>query len=153
MKRAFRNFASLQSTKYYACAFETSLFQQRQLSIVDCANTASAQLQYVQSQRLELPSSTASSLSSENMHTLSRSLRGAVACASSCTRRHLHQSAAGRAKVLVKLYDDPADPNSASGQTRYPPPRVRDSIPLVQRYPDGQSVPSPRYAAEKLYAT
>lgn len=39
------------------------------------------------------------------------------------------------AKVLAVLYPDP--------RTGYPPPRVRDAIPLVTEYPNGQTVPSP----------
>jgi len=39
------------------------------------------------------------------------------------------------AKVLAVLYDDP---------TRgYPPPLVRDGLPHLERYPDGQTLPSP----------
>src|ERR687897_585707 len=39
------------------------------------------------------------------------------------------------ATVLCVLYDDPV-----SG---YPPPYARDSIPTIERYPDGQTTPSP----------
>src|ERR687898_1184418 len=39
------------------------------------------------------------------------------------------------ATVLCVLYDDPV-----SG---YPPPYARDSIPTIERYPDGQSTPTP----------
>jgi formate dehydrogenase len=39
------------------------------------------------------------------------------------------------AKVLCVLYDDPVD--------GYPPAYARDGIPRVDRYPDGQTVPSP----------
>src|SRR5438874_5809397 len=39
------------------------------------------------------------------------------------------------AKVLCVLYDDPVD--------GYPPAYARDEIPKLERYPDGQSVPSP----------
>jgi len=39
------------------------------------------------------------------------------------------------AKVLCVLYDDPTE--------GYPPPRVRDGLPTLQRYPDGQTLPTP----------
>ena len=39
------------------------------------------------------------------------------------------------AKVLCVLYDDPVD--------GYPPSNARDSIPRVDHYPGGQTVPSP----------
>jgi formate dehydrogenase len=39
------------------------------------------------------------------------------------------------AKVLCVLYDDPID--------GYPPKYARDSIPQIDRYPDGQSTPTP----------
>lgn len=39
------------------------------------------------------------------------------------------------AKVLCVLYDDPAD--------GYPAPRVRDGLPTLERYPDGQTLPTP----------
>jgi formate dehydrogenase len=40
------------------------------------------------------------------------------------------------ATVLCVLYDDPVD--------GYPPRYARDSIPVIERYPDGQSTPTPR---------
>lgn len=40
------------------------------------------------------------------------------------------------AKVLCVLYDDPID--------GYPPKYARDEIPRIDRYPDGQSTPTPR---------
>ena len=40
------------------------------------------------------------------------------------------------AKVLCVLYDDPID--------GYPPTYARDDIPLIERYPDGQSTPTPQ---------
>jgi formate dehydrogenase len=40
------------------------------------------------------------------------------------------------AKVLCVLYDDPID--------GYPPKYARDGIPLIERYPDGQSTPTPQ---------
>ena len=39
------------------------------------------------------------------------------------------------AKVLCVLYDDPVD--------GYPPSYPRDDIPKLERYPDGQTVPTP----------
>ena len=39
------------------------------------------------------------------------------------------------ANVLCVLYDDPAQ--------GYPPPYARDGIPTIERYPDGQSTPTP----------
>jgi len=39
------------------------------------------------------------------------------------------------AKVLCVLYDDPVD--------GYPPAYARDDIPRIERYPDGQSTPTP----------
>ena len=39
------------------------------------------------------------------------------------------------AKVLCVLYDDPVD--------GYPPPYARDDIPRIERYPDGQTSPTP----------
>src|SRR5580704_15670902 len=41
----------------------------------------------------------------------------------------------GVANILCVTYDDPAD--------GYPVDNARDSIPRVQLYPDGQTVPSP----------
>lgn len=41
------------------------------------------------------------------------------------------------AKVLCVLYDDPID--------GYPPQYARDTIPTVERYPGGQTVPSPSH--------
>ena len=39
------------------------------------------------------------------------------------------------AKVLCVLYDDPVD--------GYPPAYARDDIPVIERYPDGQTTPTP----------
>ena len=39
------------------------------------------------------------------------------------------------AKILCVLYDDPVD--------GYPPSYARDDIPAIERYPDGQSTPTP----------
>jgi formate dehydrogenase len=41
------------------------------------------------------------------------------------------------AKVLCVLYDDPV--------TGYPPPYARETIPNVERYPGGQTAPSPEH--------
>ena len=40
------------------------------------------------------------------------------------------------AKVLCVLYDDPVD--------GYPPAYARHDIPKIERYPGGQTVPSPK---------
>jgi formate dehydrogenase len=40
------------------------------------------------------------------------------------------------AKVLCVLYDDPVD--------GYPPEYARDGVPTIERYPDGQTTPTPR---------
>ena len=39
------------------------------------------------------------------------------------------------AKILIVLYPDPV--------TGYPPEYARDSIPFIESYPDGSTVPSP----------
>lgn len=39
------------------------------------------------------------------------------------------------ATVLCVLYDDPVD--------GYPPAYARDEIPAIERYPDGQTTPTP----------
>jgi formate dehydrogenase len=39
------------------------------------------------------------------------------------------------AKIVCVLYDDPVD--------GYPPPPVRDGLPTIERYPNGQTTPSP----------
>jgi len=49
--------------------------------------------------------------------------------------RSLHVGAAARGKVVCVLYDDPV--------TGYPPKYVRDDIPQVTCYPDGQTAPTP----------
>ncbi len=40
-------------------------------------------------------------------------------------------------KILLVLYDDPV--------TGYPPKYARDSIPKLERYPDGQTLPTPKH--------
>src|SRR6202044_1666792 len=40
------------------------------------------------------------------------------------------------AKIICVLYDDPVD--------GYPPNYARDDIPKLERYPGGQTLPSPR---------
>jgi formate dehydrogenase len=39
------------------------------------------------------------------------------------------------AKIVCVLYDDPVD--------GYPPPPVRDDLPIIEHYPNGQTTPSP----------
>ncbi len=39
------------------------------------------------------------------------------------------------AKIVCVLYDDPVD--------GYPPPPVRDDLPVIEHYPNGQTTPSP----------
>lgn len=39
------------------------------------------------------------------------------------------------AKIVIVLYPDPVD--------GFPPPYARDSIPVIERYPDGQATPAP----------
>jgi len=51
------------------------------------------------------------------------------------SRRLLSTSPAARAKVVCALYDDPV--------TGYPDKPIRDSIPELTVYPDGQTVPNP----------
>jgi len=52
-----------------------------------------------------------------------------------CHPRSLHSSAVNRAKVVCVLYDDPV--------TGYPPQYVRDDIPVIKGYNDGQTAPTP----------
>ena len=40
------------------------------------------------------------------------------------------------AKILCVLYDDPVD--------GYPPRYARDDLPKIERYPDGQTLPTPK---------
>jgi len=61
-------------------------------------------------------------------HTVRRTAAPAV-------RRSLHTTAAKQAKVVVALYPDP--------ETGYPPKYARDSIPKIEKYPDGQTAPTP----------
>jgi len=49
--------------------------------------------------------------------------------------RGLRTSAAARDKVLLVLYPDPV--------TGYPPKYVRDDVPTITKYPDGQLAPTP----------
>jgi len=51
------------------------------------------------------------------------------------TARALHTSAAARGKVVCVLYDDPV--------TGYPPKYLRDDVPFIKGYPDGQTTPTP----------
>merc|ERR1719345_492807 len=48
-------------------------------------------------------------------------------------QRSFRTSAKNNAKILCALYDDPV--------TGYPPLYARESIPRLERYPDGQTVP------------
>jgi len=57
-----------------------------------------------------------------------------MASARSATRA-FHASAKSNMKVLVALYDDPVN--------GYPPKYARDSVPVIEKYPDGQTVPTP----------
>ncbi len=50
--------------------------------------------------------------------------------------RTTNEGVPAMAKVLCVLYDDPID--------GYPPKYARDGIPLIERYPDGQSTPTPQ---------
>eukprot|EP00958_Prasinococcus_capsulatus_P029207 scaffold7378_cov410-Prasinococcus_capsulatus_cf.AAC.9 len=78
-----------------------------------------------------------------SMCTASRSFQRVLTwIATGCLDRALHGSLDQKAKVLVALYDDPID--AATGRAYYPPPRVRDDIPVVPHYPDGQTTPTPR---------
>lgn len=45
-------------------------------------------------------------------------------------------------KIIAVLYDDPVD--------GYPKIYARDSIPKIERYPDGQTVPTPKKIDFKL---
>merc|ERR1719188_2982748 len=54
--------------------------------------------------------------------------------------RLLHTSAVARGKVVAVLYDDPV--------TGYPPKYVRDDIPKITGYPDGQTAPTPKSTSE-----
>jgi len=49
--------------------------------------------------------------------------------------RQFHVTARSNAKVLCVLYDDPV--------TGFPPKYVRDSVPTIPKYPDGQTTPTP----------
>eukprot|EP00928_Gymnodinium_smaydae_P053503 TRINITY_DN3747_c0_g2_i2.p1 TRINITY_DN3747_c0_g2~~TRINITY_DN3747_c0_g2_i2.p1 ORF type:complete len:440 (+),score=102.81 TRINITY_DN3747_c0_g2_i2:32-1351(+) len=51
------------------------------------------------------------------------------------TARALHTSSAARAKVVCVLYDDPV--------AGYPPKYLRDDVPHIKGYPDGQTTPTP----------
>merc|ERR1719192_2525257 len=50
-------------------------------------------------------------------------------------RRMLSTSPGARAKVVCALYDDPV--------TGYPPKYARNDLPPLEKYPDGQTMPSP----------
>lgn len=50
-------------------------------------------------------------------------------------RRFFRSSAKSQDKVVIALYDDPV--------TGYPPANLRDELPVLDGYPDGQTLPSP----------
>ena len=60
---------------------------------------------------------------------LSRGIR------SNIIKRGFKSSSRSNAKVVMALYEDP--------QAGYPPPSLRDDLPEIQKYPDGQTLPSP----------
>jgi len=49
--------------------------------------------------------------------------------------RNFHATASKQAKVVMALYDDPVE--------GYPTKYARDSLPTLERYPDGQTLPTP----------
>eukprot|EP00899_Mesostigma_viride_P020303 jgi/Mesvir1/28274/Mv04799-RA.1 len=49
--------------------------------------------------------------------------------------RGFHSTAASNAKVVVALYPDPV--------TGYPPKYARDTVPVIEKYADGQTAPTP----------
>jgi hypothetical protein len=51
----------------------------------------------------------------------------------STVQRSFRTSIKNNVKILCALYDDPV--------TGYPPIYARDSIPKLERYPDGQKLP------------
>ena len=60
---------------------------------------------------------------------LSRGIR------SNIIQRGFKSSSRNNAKVVMALYEDP--------QAGYPPPSLRGDLPEIQKYPDGQTLPSP----------
>jgi formate dehydrogenase len=54
--------------------------------------------------------------------------------------RSFRSSAASKDKVVIALYDDPV--------TGYPPANLRDDLPPMEKYPDGQTLPTPESAAD-----
>jgi formate dehydrogenase len=50
--------------------------------------------------------------------------------------RSYHSNSRINAKILCTLYPDPV--------TKYPPKYARDSVPKIERYPDGQTTPTPK---------
>merc|ERR1719436_1831313 len=50
--------------------------------------------------------------------------------------RRFHASAYNQAKVVMALYDDPVG--------GYPTTYARDSLPKLEKYPDGQTLPTPK---------
>jgi len=51
------------------------------------------------------------------------------------SRRSFQSSATAQQKVVIALYDDPVE--------GFPPPSLRDDLPPMEVYPDGQTVPTP----------
>lgn len=54
---------------------------------------------------------------------------------SNIIKRSFKTSSKSHAKVVMALYEDP--------QAGYPPPSLRDDLPVIDKYPDGQTLPSP----------
>lgn len=52
------------------------------------------------------------------------------------TKRSFQSSASSNAKVVMALYEDPV--------TGYPPASLRDDLPVIEKYPDGQTLPTPQ---------
>lgn len=64
-----------------------------------------------------------------------RSMRVCTNLSGFAGRRAFHATARSNGKVLVALYPDPV--------TGYPPAYARDDIPKIEKYPDGQTTPTP----------
>jgi len=50
-------------------------------------------------------------------------------------KRGFKSSSRSNAKIVMALYEDP--------QAGYPPPSLRDDLPEIEKYPDGQTLPTP----------
>jgi formate dehydrogenase len=55
---------------------------------------------------------------------------------STTARRAFHSTRPSQAKILVALYPDPVK--------GYPPNYARNDVPKIEKYPDGQTTPSPK---------